>query len=355
MMLRVENLRKAMKKEQVDGFLVTSPYNLRYLTNFTGTTGLAVITLDKAFFVTDFRYTEQAAAQAQGFEIIKNVGPIFDEVAKLCAQEELNGLAFEENHVSFAEYSVLEEIIEETPLIPISGMIENLREVKDEEEIAITQKACAIADQGFDYVLKTIKPGMTEIEVANQLDFYMRSLGASGVSFDTIVASGLRSAMPHGVASEKVIEQGDLITLDFGCYYQGYVSDMTRTFAIGDPGEKLREIYQVVLEAQLKVLEAAKPGLTGIQLDAVARDHIAAAGYGEAFGHSTGHGIGLEIHEGPNVSFRADKQFVPGNIITDEPGIYLPGIGGVRIEDDLLITPDGNQVLTHAPKELIIL
>ncbi|KAF1292287.1 peptidase M24 [Enterococcus sp. CU9D] len=354
-MLRVENLRKAMKKEQVDGFLVTSPYNLRYLTNFTGTTGLAVITLDKAFFVTDFRYTEQAAAQAQGFEIIKNVGPIFDEVAKLCAQEELNGLAFEENHVSFAEYSVLEEIIEETPLIPISGMIENLREVKDEEEIAITQKACAIADQGFDYVLKTIKPGMTEIEVANQLDFYMRSLGASGVSFDTIVASGLRSAMPHGVASEKVIEQGDLITLDFGCYYQGYVSDMTRTFAIGDPGEKLREIYQVVLEAQLKVLEAAKPGLTGIQLDAVARDHITAAGYGEAFGHSTGHGIGLEIHEGPNVSFRADKQFVPGNIITDEPGIYLPGIGGVRIEDDLLITPDGNQVLTHAPKELIIL
>lgn len=355
MMLRVENLRKAMKKEQVDGFLVTSPYNLLYLTNFTGTTGLAVITLDKAFFVTDFRYTEQAAAQAQGFEIIKNVGPIFDEVAKLCAQEELNGLAFEENHVSFAEYSVLEEIIEETPLIPISGMIENLREVKDEEEIAITQKACAIADQGFDYVLKTIKPGMTEIEVANQLDFYMRSLGASGVSFDTIVASGLRSAMPHGVASEKVIEQGDLITLDFGCYYQGYVSDMTRTFAIGDPGEKLREIYQVVLEAQLKVLEAAKPGLTGIQLDAVARDHITAAGYGEAFGHSTGHGIGLEIHEGPNVSFRADKQFVPGNIITDEPGIYLPGIGGVRIEDDLLITPDGNQVLTHAPKELIIL
>lgn len=355
MMLRVENLRKAMKKEQVDGFLVTSPYNLRYLTNFTGTTGLAVITLDKAFFVTDFRYTEQAAAQAQGFEIIKNVGPIFEEVAKLCEQEELNALAFEENYVSFAEYSVLEEIIEETPLIPIAGMIENLREIKDDEEIAITEKACAIADQGFDYVLKTIKPGMTEIEVANQLDFYMRSLGASGVSFETIVASGLRSAMPHGVASEKIIQQGDLITLDFGCYYQGYVSDMTRTFAIGDPGDKLREIYQVVLEAQLKVLAAAKPGLTGIQLDAVARDHIAAAGYGEAFGHSTGHGIGLEIHEGPNVSFRADKQFVPGNIITDEPGIYLPGIGGVRIEDDLLITADGNRVLTHSPKELIIL
>lgn len=355
MMLRVEKLRAEMKKNAIDGFLVTSPYNLRYLTNFTGSTGLAVITMDKAFFVTDFRYTEQAASQAQGFEIVKNTGPIFDEVAKICAQEQLNNLAFEEAHVSFAEYSVLEEIIEETNLEPIAGVIEGLREVKDEEEIALIQQACHIADQGFDHVLKMIRPGMTEIEVANQLDFFMRSLGATSVSFDTIVASGLRSAMPHGVASEKVIEQGDLITLDFGCYYQGYVSDMTRTFAIGDPGEKLKEIYNVVLEAQLKVIDAAKPGLTGVQLDAVARDHITAAGYGEAFGHSTGHGIGLEIHEGPNVSFRAEKQFVPNNVITDEPGIYLPGIGGVRIEDDLLITADGNKVLTHSPKELIIL
>lgn len=355
MMLRVNKLRELMKKESLDGFLVTSSYNLRYLTNFTGTTGLALITLDKAFFVTDFRYTEQAAAQAQGFEIIKNSGPIFDEVADLCEKEHIKMLAFEEAYVSYGEYTVLEEILPETSLEPVAGMIEGLREVKDEEEIAIIQQACHIADQGFDHILKMIRPGMTEIEVANQLDFYMRSLGATSVSFDTIVASGLRSAMPHGVASEKVIEQGDLITLDFGCYYQGYVSDMTRTFAIGDPGEKLKEIYQIVLEAQLKVIEAAKPGLTGIQLDAVARDHIAAAGYGEAFGHSTGHGIGLEIHEGPNVSFRADKQFVENNVITDEPGIYLPGIGGVRIEDDLLITADGNKVLTHSPKELIIL
>src|SRR5699024_9841493 len=267
----------------------------------------------------------------------------------------VNALAFEETQVSFADYSILEDLLEETPLIPISGMIESLREVKDDQEVAIIEKACAIADQGFDHVLKFIKPGMTEIEVANQLDFFMRSLGASGVSFDTIVASGLRSAMPHGVASEKLIEQNDLITIDFGCYYQGYVSDMTRTFAIGDPGEKLKEIYQVVLEAQLKVIEAAKPGMTGVQLDAVARDHIASYGYGGAFGHSTGHGIGLEIHEGPNVSFRAEKAFVPGNIITDEPGIYLPGVGGVRIEDALLNTQTGNEVLTHAPKELILL
>lgn len=354
MMLQVEKLRKKMQEENLDSFLITSPYNLRYLTNFTGTTGLAVITLEKAFFITDFRYTEQAAAQAQGFEIIKNVGPIFEEVADLVQKEGLRELGFEETTVSFLEYSVLEEIID-AQLIPISGMIEELREIKDEEEIAIIEKACSIADLAYDHILKMIQPGMTEIEVANQLDFYMRSLGASGVSFETIVASGLRSAMPHGVASKKIIEQGDLITIDFGCYYEGYVSDMTRTFAIGDPGEQLKEIYQIVLEAQLAVLEVAKPGVTGKQLDAVARDYITKHGYGEAFGHSTGHGIGLEIHEGPNVSVRAEKQFVPGNIITDEPGIYLPGIGGVRIEDDLLITSDGNRVLTHSPKELIIL
>lgn len=354
MMLRVEKLRKKMRENNLDSFLITSPYNLRYLTNFTGTTGLAVITLEKAFFITDFRYTEQAATQAQGFEIIKNVGPIFDEVANLVRKEGLRMLAFEESTVSFLEYSVLEEIID-AELIPVSEMIEELREVKDEEEITIIEKACSIADMAYDHILKMIQPGMTEIEVANQVDFYMRSLGASGVSFSTIVASGLRSAMPHGVASNKVIEQGDMITLDFGCYYEGYVSDMTRTFAIGDPGEKLKEIYEIVLGAQLAVIEAAKPGVTGIQLDAVARDYITKHGYGEAFGHSTGHGIGLEIHEGPNVSARAEKQIIVGNIITDEPGIYLPGIGGVRIEDDLLITPEGNRVLTHSPKELIIL
>ncbi|MFD2387117.1 M24 family metallopeptidase [Enterococcus rivorum] len=355
MMNRVNKLREMMKKKNdLSSFLVTSPYNLRYLTNFTGTTGLAIITMRKAFFVTDFRYTEQAAIQAKGFEIIKNTGPIFEEVVSILEKEQLENIAFEEMHVSFAEYSALEEI-SPCELVPVAGMIEELREVKDEEEVAIIEKACQIADAGFKHILTVIKPGMSEIEVANQLDFYMRSLGATGVSFETIVASGARSAMPHGVASEKIIEKGDLITLDFGCYYQGYVSDMTRTFALGEPDSKLKEIHQIVLDAQLKVLDEARPGLTGIQLDAIARDYIASFGYGEAFGHSTGHGIGLEIHEGPNVSFKSDKQFVAGNVITDEPGIYLPGLGGVRIEDDLLITEKGNRILTHSPKELIVL
>ena len=351
---RITNLREKMKAENITSFLVTSPYNLRYLTGFTGTTGLALIGLEEAFFITVFRYTEQAAEQCVGYEVVKNVGPILEVVADLVEKKGMMNLAFEESFVPFKQYVDLETLLE-VDLIPVSGMIEELREVKDQSEIEIVEKACEIADKAFSHILTYIKPGMTEIQVANELDFYMRSLGASGVSFETIVASGLRSAMPHGVASDKVIEEGDFITIDFGCYYQGYVSDMTRTISLGEPSEKLKEIYEIVREAQQKVLDVAKPGMTGIELDAVARDYIASKGYGEAFGHSTGHGIGLEIHEGPNVSKLAEKAFVPGNIITNEPGIYLPGIGGVRIEDDMLVTENGIKTLTHSKKELIIL
>ncbi|MGM0167329.1 xaa-Pro aminopeptidase [Enterococcus sp. AZ135] len=354
MIRRIENLRALMKKEVIDAYLVTSPANLRYLTNFTGTAGLAMITLDNAFFITDFRYTEQASEQVQGMTIIQHQGDIVGEIIKLIESEQINVLGFEDAFLTYAEYSVFEEVID-AELAPASGLIEKLREQKDDGEIAIIEKACAIADEGFEHVLKMIRPGMTEIEVANQLDFFMRSLGATGTSFETIVASGARSALPHGVASEKKIEQGDLITLDFGCVYQGYVSDITRTFAIGDPGQQLKDIYHIVLEAQRKVIEVAQPGVTGAQLDAVARDFITEAGYGEAFGHSTGHGIGMEIHEGPNISRSNDEPLKAGNIITDEPGIYLAGLGGVRIEDDLVILPEGNRILTQSSKELILL
>ena len=330
MMARVEKLRELMKENNLQGFLVTSPYNLRYLTNFTGTTGLAMITLDKAFFVTDFRYTEQAAEQATGFTIVKNTGHIFDEVADLAERLQLDNLAFEETQVSFADYSLLEEILP-CELVPVMGLIEELREVKDEEEVAIIEKACAIADQGFAFVLEMIKPGMTEIEVANQLDFFMRSKGASGVSFETIVASGLRSAMPHGVASHKVIEKGELITLDFGCYYEGYVSDMTRTFAIGSIQPKLKEIYDIVLEAQLAATEAVKPGVTAGELDDIARGVITKAGYGEYFNHRLGHGIGTTVHEYPSLVHGNDLVIEEGMCFSIEPGIYIPGKVGVRI------------------------
>ncbi|MGX6994041.1 peptidase M24 family protein [Vagococcus penaei] len=355
MLKRVENLRTKMKKNSLEAFIITNPYNLRYLTGFTGTTGMALITLEEAYFITDFRYTEQAATQCEGYTIEKNVGPILDKVSELVDISGVANVAFEETNVTFKQFVELETLMEQD-LIPISGMIEELREVKDADEIAIIKDACHIADQAFEHILTYIKPGLTEIQVANELDFFMRSKGASGVSFETIVASGLRSAMPHGVASDKIIEQGDFITIDFGCYYNGYVSDMTRTISLGEPrNSQLKDIYQIVLGAQEKVLEVAQAGMTGIELDAVARDYISEHGYGEAFGHSTGHGIGLEIHEGPNVSKVAEKAFVPGNVITNEPGIYLPGIGGVRIEDDMLVTKNGVERLTHSPKELIIL
>ena len=196
---------------------------------------------------------------------------------------------------------------------------------------------------------------MTELQVSNELEFFMRKRGATSSSFDTIVASGVRSALPHGVASDKVIEVGDFVTLDFGAIYNGYISDTTRTVAVGEPSEQLKEIYQVVLDSQLLALEKVKPGMTGKEADAIARDYIASKGYGEAFGHSLGHGIGLEVHEGPGLSFRSDVVLEPGMVITIEPGIYLPNIGGVRIEDDALVTENGLEKLTHSTKELLIL
>lgn len=353
-MSRLSKLQEVLKQEKLDAVLVTSPYNLRYVSNFTGTTGLAVVTQEKAYFVTDFRYTKQAGNQAKGYTIVKNVGPIFDEVKRIVEENSIEQLGFEDAFVSFRSYDQLESLLD-CDLIPISGMIEELREVKDAEEIATIKKACEIADAGFKYILDYIKPGVSEIEIANRLDFHMRKLGATSVSFDTIVASGYRSAMPHGVASEKIIEQGDFVTIDFGCYYNGYVSDMTRTVSVGEPDPKLKEIYDIVLQAQLKVNEEAKPGMTGIEVDSIARDYITEKGYGEYFGHSNGHGIGLEIHEGPNTSQKSPKVLVENNVITNEPGIYIDGLGGVRIEDDLLLTADGNEVLTFSPKELIIL
>lgn len=353
-MSRIETIQQKLVENQMDAVLITSPYNLRYASNFTGSTGLAVITKEQAFFVTDFRYTEQASEQAKGFEVIQNTGPIFDVVSELISEHKIEKIGFEENHVTFATYQTINASFN-CALVPVGSLIEDIREIKDDAEIELIQEAISITEAAFEYILTYIKPGMTEIKVANELDFFMRERGASGVSFDTIVASGVRSAMPHGVASEKVIELGDMITIDFGCYYKGYVSDMTRTFALGDPGEELKAIHQIVLDANLKVTAAAKAGVSGSELDKIARDYITEKGYGEAFGHSTGHGIGLEVHEGPGINFKNVQPLVVGNVITNEPGIYIPGLGGVRIEDDLLITENGNKNLMKSSKELFII
>ena len=353
-MQRVKRLQEKLTKYNIDGLLVTNMFNVRYLANFTGTTGLVVITKDEAYFVTDFRYTEQAAEEAKGFTIVKNEGPIFEEVAKIVQEDKIENLGFEQENITYAVYNQINDIVP-CELVPVTGLVEKLREVKTEDEINIIKEAINITEKAYDYILGFVKPGKTEIEVANELDFYMRNEGATSVSFDTIVASGVRSAMPHGVASDKVIEEGDMVTIDFGCYYKGYVSDMTRTFAVGDPGEQMKEIYEIVYQANKKVNEVAKAGMTGAELDAIARDYIAEKGYGPQFGHTLGHGIGLEVHEGPSLSFRNEDKLVVNNIVTNEPGIYVPGLGGVRIEDDLVIKEDGAEILMTTPKELIIL
>lgn len=353
-MQRIEKIRKKMDEQGIESVLVTSPYNLRYATGFTGSTGIAIITQEAAYFITDFRYTEQATAECSEFTVVEHHSSMFEEANKCLQTHQLKTLHYEADYVTV---TLKQELVKSfgVNLEPVSGLFEALRMVKDAAEIEVVKQAIAISDNAFSAILDFIRPGVTEQEVSNELLFNMMRQGATGASFDTIVASGHRSAMPHGVASNKIIETGDFVTLDFGCYYNGYVSDMTRTIAVGEPSDKLREIYDVTLKANLAVIDQVRAGQTGIEIDKIARDVITAAGYGEAFGHSLGHGIGLEIHEGPNASAKSPHVIEAGNIITDEPGIYLPGIGGVRIEDDILIKTDGIEVLTHSSKDLIIL
>lgn len=352
---RLLQLREKMLNQGLGAILVTSPFNRRYLSGFTGSAGYLVITEDKAQLITDFRYVEQGAEQASEFEVVRHGASILDEVSNQLRKSKVNKVGFEKQFVSYSLYEDLRKSSEDIEWIGIAGFIEEIRMVKTAEEIATIKQACRIADHTFAHIIKYIKPGITERDISMELEFHMRKQGATSSSFDIIVASGERSALPHGVASDKVIQNGELITLDFGAYYKGYVSDITRTIAVGEPPEKLREIYQIVLDAQMAGVTKIKPGLTGKQADALTRDVISEAGYGEYFGHSTGHGIGLEVHEGPGLSSKSDLVLKPGMVVTVEPGIYISKLGGVRIEDDVLITEDGCEILTQSPKNLIIL
>lgn len=354
-MERLQKLRAKFRENGIDAILITSGYNRRYISGFTGTAGVALITEKEAKFITDFRYVDQAREQAIHFDVVQHKNSIIEEIANQLNELEVNKLGFEKTYVSFGQYEEYKANFTEKELIPISGIIENLRLIKDEQEIKILKEAAKIADAAFDHIITYIKPGLTELDVANELEFFMRKQGAASSSFDIIVASGIRSALPHGVASGKVIKKGELVTLDFGAYYKGYCSDITRTVAIGKPSAELEKIYQTVLEAQLRGMDGIKPGLTGKQADALTRDYITEQGYGEYFGHSTGHGLGMEVHEGPGLSMKSDTVLQPGMVVTVEPGIYISGVGGTRIEDDTVITENGNETLTYSTKELLII
>src|SRR5699024_7376245 len=351
--MKFTNLRKVMEQKGLDAIVVLSPYNRRYLSGFTGTSGSLLITQDTKQLITDFRYIQQANSQAEDFEIINQNGPMINKINELIQHGDYKNVGVEADLITYNEYQALNT--DEVQLSSIEGVIETIRMIKDDFEIKQIQKAADIVDETYEHILKWVKPGMTENEVNNEMEMFMRSKGATCSSFDTIVASGHRGALPHGVASNKVIEEGDMITLDFGALYEGYVSDITRTFAIGEPKEEMKKIYNIVLESQLAALEQIKPGMTGKEADSIARDIISSYGYGEQFGHSLGHGIGLEVHEVPALSQKSDRVLEENMCVTLEPGIYVEGLGGVRIEDDVLVTKNGLQSFTKSTKDLIIL
>lgn len=352
---RVLKLRQALSEHDLRAIMITSPVNRRYLTGFTGSAGYVLITESHSYLLTDFRYMTQAAEQAAGFTVVQHAAQVMETVKELLSSHHIGETGFEQDHVSVATHKAYSEDLSPVTLIPVSGIVEKLRVYKDAEELEVMQRAADLADATFAHILPYIKPGVSERELDLEMEFFMRKQGATSSSFDTIVASGVRSALPHGVASAKLVQAGELITFDFGALLDGYCSDLTRTVATqGDLSPQLREIYDIVLKAQLHALEHIKPGMTGREADALTRDIIASHGYGDNFGHSTGHGLGLEVHESTRLSKASDDILEPGMVVTVEPGIYVPGLGGVRIEDDIVITDSGIKVLTHSSKEFTV-
>ncbi len=351
--LRVDKLRQKLIENSLDALIITSSSNIYYLSGFSGTNAVLFITLKHKILLTDFRYLEQAGKEAAGFDIIRADRDLMAAVFRQA--EGITKIGIEEESISWAEYQQMAKLFAGCSLIEASHILREMRQVKDQEEIDILRQAIRITDEAFRLILDKIKPGVEEEEISLDLEYSLRKMGASGRSFDYIVASGSRSALPHGVASAKKIEKRELLTLDFGAKYQWYCSDFTRTVFVGRPEAKHREIYDLVLEAQLAAIDIIKPGLTGKEVDAVARNIISQAGYAEYFGHGLGHSVGLEIHETPSFNTREEMILEPGMVITVEPGVYLPGWGGVRIEDVVLVTNYGVEVLTQAPKQFIIL
>ncbi len=344
---RVDRLRELLGDDECA--FISGKANIFYYSGFTSEDARLIISHDKKLLLTDSRYTVQARVQSPDFEVLKiqkNHNDIFAHLG-------VKYIWCEEENITLGEFSRLENTNLE--ILQKQEAISSIRLVKSPEEIEAIREAERLGDEAFSYVLPRIRPGRTEREIALDLEFFMKRQGAQALSFETIAASGVRSAMPHGTASGKVLEKGDFLTLDFGCVFEHYCSDMTRTVVLGSPADWQREIYEVTLRAQLAALAALAPGKTGAEVDDAARSVIAAAGHGEHFGHGLGHGVGLEIHEQPSLSPSYTRKLKPGQTVTVEPGIYLEGLGGVRIEDLTVLTENGYENLTHSPKELIIL
>ncbi|MBW1605281.1 Xaa-Pro peptidase family protein [Lactobacillus sp. Sy-1] len=352
---RINATRAAMKAAGVDSLIVTNVFNLIYLAGFHSLPGdgCLVITPDKAVLITDSRYeTEMAEKLADSSVELEITRSYYDTAAAELADQ--SGKVGFESSLSFATYETLKELFGNR-LVAVDNLIEKLRFVKDADEVAAVKKSCQLADEAYSAMLHYVHAGLTERDVERFLYDWLTEHGASKPSFDTIVVSGYRSALPHGVASDKVIQDGELVTVDFGFYYHDYTFDMTRTFAVGEPGNELRKAYAVVQEAQSRMIQAMHSGAEADEIDAAARDYITEQGYGELFGHGSGHGIGLDIHEGPLMGPTRKQKVFDGYVMTAEPGIYLPGKGGIRIEDDVLVKGSSFELLTHSNRDLIVI
>lgn len=352
---RIERLRKVMQEQHLPAVLITNAYNRTYVSGFTGSSGYVLITLDRAILLTDFRYMTQAPQQAKLFEVVEHKVKVMDAVIELLNQQGITQLGFEQGDVSYGDFLSYQAALPGIELLPTAKLVEGIRMVKDDAELQIMQEAADLADQTFSHILSYIKPGVKELDIALEIEMFIRKNGGTSTSFETIVASGERSALPHGKASDRVLQINEFVKLDFGAYYKGYCSDITRTVMLGKPTDKHKEIYDIVLEAQLHCLANLKPGIAGREGDAFARDVIVKHGYGDYFGHGTGHGLGMEVHESPRLSKTEDTILTPGMVVTVEPGIYLPGFGGVRIEDDAVITDTGIKILTNSTKDFLII
>ncbi len=354
---RLGKLRAAMHLSGSGAAIVTKKENCTYLSGYTGSSAVLVISQENAALVTDSRYTEQASEQTRGiFKTVEFKGRIYPELAKALSETGVTDVLYEEYDMTCEEYAMLENECGSAIRFKHAGnLINRLRLIKDDNEVALIREAAAIADKAFMHILAYLKPGVRENEIAAEIEYFMKKNGASGQSFDTIIASGARSSMPHAEVSDRIMCVGDAVTLDFGALYKCYCSDMTRTVFIGKPPDVIHKIYDIVHEAQMNALEGAMSGKSGVEVDRIAREVISSYGYGANFGHGLGHGVGLEIHESPRLSEFSTDVMEDGMVATIEPGIYLPGEGGVRIEDMVVIRGNKPDVLTGSTKELIVL
>ena len=351
---RLNRLRQIIDREELDALIVTQPENRRYVSGFTGSAGVLVISAEHALLVTDFRYYEQVGVQAPAFDLVRVIDSPTGSLAEALDPLGFTLVGFERLDLSVQTFDQWRAAIPDVEWVPTSGLVEELRQIKDADEIYAIEQAVRIADEAMAHLMEWIRPGVTEKEVTWELEVAMRTRGAEKMSFSPIVAAGPRSAMPHAVPTDRPIQAGEPIVIDMGALFDGYCSDITRSFCVGHADDEYRRIWDTVLRAQLAAEEAVIAGLSGIEADAAARDVIYGAGYTGKFEHGLGHGVGLAIHESPRASRTSTDTLQAGTVITIEPGIYLPGWGGIRIEDIVVVTDEGCRVLTAAAKKPVI-